>query len=184
MMCTPVIGSQSSSLFPSVSGCFSEDRCMSHKKPPERRQHHGKAGPVAVVRTHGKPARPPAPLARGRGWLATTSRAWDAFLASGPAQLTLPVDELALQRLFALYDARTRVWSRFLRRPTAAGSAGQDVVNPMGAFALQLDTRIAQAEKAFGITPKARAALGITFAEATRSLEDLAREAAHRVKDA
>ena len=105
-------------------------------------------------------------------------------MRDGMAKLTQPADGEALRRLFALYDARERTWRLFLKNVYVRGSKGQQVLNPMGAFALQLDARIERLEAAFGITPKARLQLGITFGEAKKSLEDLAREAGGGVEGA
>lgn len=157
---------------------------MSHKKPPERRQRHGETPSLAVIRADRPPSRLVTVPPPESGWLAGTRTAWATFWRNGIAQLAEPVDDVALRRLFALYDARERTWKLFLKEPFTKGSKGQRVVNPMGTFALALDARIEHMERAFGITPKARAALGITFAEAKKSLADLAREAAEGVERA
>src|SRR5437899_2350984 len=109
---------------------------MSHKKPAERRQRHGEVPPLAVIRTGMRPAVVPE---GERGWLAATRASWRTFWREGIARLTEPVDEVAIRRLFALYDARARLWALFLKRPHTRGSTGQEVLNPMGAFALQLE---------------------------------------------
>jgi len=147
---------------------------VSRKKPPERRQRHGERPRLTVMRAVRPVSRSNDPEP---GWLPATRRAFATFWQQEIAQLAQPVDGLAVRRLFALYDGRERAWRLFLKSPYIRGSTGQQVLNPMGAFALQLDARIAPIERAFGITPKARLQLGITFGEARRSLEDLAREA-------
>jgi hypothetical protein len=154
---------------------------VSHKKPDSRRQRHGEPPRLAVIRPDTHAATVPVPDAR---WLSPTRSAWTAFWRHGLAQLTEVVDEVAVRRLFGLYDARARVWALFLKEPLTLGSTRQKTVNPLGPFALALDARIEHIERAFGITPKARAALGITFAEAKKSLTELARDAAEGVERA
>ena len=152
---------------------------MSRKKLPEQRQRHGETPQLAVIRATTRPVNVPTPEA---GWLARTRTAWTAFWRDGIAQLVTPVDGEAARRLFGLYDARQRFWAVFLKAPYSRGSTGQQVLNPAGAFALQLDARIERLERAFGITPAARLQLGVTLGEAKRSLDDLAREAAEGVE--
>ena len=157
---------------------------MSRKKPADRRLRHGEGPGLKVIRVSSVQSLsirvPPAEC----GWMARTRTAWATFWRDGMAKLTQPADGEALRRLFALYDARERTWRLFLKNVYVRGSKGQQVLNPMGAFALQLDARIERLEAAFGITPKARLQLGITFGEAKKSLEDLAREAGGGVEGA
>jgi P27 family predicted phage terminase small subunit len=157
---------------------------VSKKKPPERRLRHDDGPQLSVVRVAatqiGSMAVPPAES----GWLARTRCAWVTFWREALSTLTQPADGEALRRLFALYDARERTWRLFVKNPYTRGSKGQQVLNPMGTFALQLDARIERLEQAFGITPKARLQLGVVLGEAKKSLEDLAREASGGVEDA
>lgn len=152
---------------------------MSRRKDQETRLRRNKEAPLTIIRTDGPGERAPAVPGPEPGWSVATRTAWRTYWRDGLAQLTTPVDGVAVRRLFALYDARERLWQLFLRHPLATGSKGQEVMHPAGAFALAIDARVERMERAFGVTPKARAALGITFAEARASLEDLAREAAH-----
>ena len=147
---------------------------MSHRKPDERRPGHREAPRLTVVRANGGRLTTPEPES---GWLARTRAAWSTYWRDAVSTLSQPADAEALRRLFALYDARERTWRLFLKAPFTRGSKGQQVLNPMGAFALQLDEKIGQLERGFGITPRARLQLGITLGEAKRSLSDLAREA-------
>jgi phage terminase small subunit len=100
------------------------------------------------------------------------------------AQLAEPVDEVFARRLFGMIDARDKLWRIAIEEPLTAGSKRQKRANPTFAMALALDDRIERLGKSFGITPAARAALGISFAEARRSLEDLARDSAEGVERA
>ena len=157
---------------------------MSRKKSAERRLRHGDGPQLSVVHVDSAPSLSVAVPLPESGWLARTRSAWTTFWREGIAKLTQPADGEALRRLFALYDARERTWRLFVKAPYVRGSKGQQVLNPMGTFALQLDARIERLEQSFGITPKARLQLGITFGEAKKSLEDLARDASGGVEDA
>lgn len=157
---------------------------MSRKKADDRRQRHGETPQLTVVRVETRTVRPLAVPEPAKGWAAETVRAWGVFWRDGLAQLATPVDATAARRLFGMYDARAKLWRLALREPFAAGSTGQKRAHPAWALVFALDDRIARAERAFGITPAARAALGISFAEAKRSLADLARESADGVERA
>lgn len=157
---------------------------MSHRKDPETRLRRNREAPLKILRPDGPGGRESAVPAPEPGWSVTTRAAWRTYWRDGLARLTTPVDGVAVRRLFALYDARERLWQLFLKSPLATGSKGQEIMHPAGAFALAIDGRVERLERSFGIGPKARAALGITFAEARASLEDLAREAAHHAEEA
>lgn len=55
------------------------------------------------------------------------------------------------------------------------GSMGQLTLNPLLKYAESLQKEIRALEDRFGMSPKARMALGIAFGEAARSLSDLNR---------
>lgn len=155
---------------------------MSHRKPAGRRQNRERsAGARVIAPLLGRAVSGPPPAA-SRSWSAETRAAWARYWASPVARATDLVDEPAVRRLFELLDERGKAWKRYLQQPESVGSTGQLVVSPWAAFALQLDDRIARLERAFGITPSARAALGIAIGEVRRTLDDLAREAAEHVE--
>lgn len=155
---------------------------MSRKKAEDRRLRHGERPRFGVIRVpRAQSQLMPVPPAES-GWLVRTREAWTTFWRDGIAKLTQAADAEPLRRLFCLYDARERTWRLFVKNPYVRGSKGQQVLNPMGTFSLTLDARIERLEQAFGITPKARLQLGITFGEAKKSLEDLARDASGGVE--
>lgn len=149
---------------------------MSHRKPPERRQRRNKPRSVSLAPRGAQPIPEPG------NWLQPTREAWSTFWRDGVAQVVQSADEPSLRRLFELYDSRARLWAAFTKRPYVEGSRGQPRLNPLGPFCLALDAQIQRIERAFGITPAARAALGIQFSAAKKSLDELAREAQERAR--
>jgi len=142
-------------------------------KPPERRQRRNKRwGPKLVREVHqGEP--PEAP----RGLLKTTRELWDGFWSSVLVEeVVQPVDLPAIRRLFALYDERERAYRAYRNERLVEGSQGQPVLHPLARQIPKYDSEIRQLEKEFGLTPKARAKLGISFTEAKRRLSDLNRD--------
>jgi len=127
-----------------------------------------------VVAVHGRDV-PAPPHPEGRELLTSTVTAWTAFWRSSLTGLVEDADLPALGRLFRLYDLRGRMETALLEQPFSLGSTGQVVVNPAAKEIASLDGRIGKLEAAFGITPKARLELGVTFGAAARSLEDLNR---------
>lgn len=59
------------------------------------------------------------------------------------------------------------------KEPTVTGSQGQPVVNPLARRLADLETQIARAEVQFGMTPKARADLGLSAAGAAKTAQEL-----------
>lgn len=141
-------------------------------KPPERRQRRNHRG-AELVRPDDAPLlAPPAP-----DELSPTLRAaWDAYWSSGVARLVEPSDVPALARLFELYEERARALAMYRDEPVMEGSTGQAVLSPFGAEVASLDKRVAELEDRFGLSPRARLQLGVTFGEAFRSLDDLNRK--------
>lgn len=109
-----------------------------------------------------------------KGLLKDIGEKWAAFWQSDLAQLVEPAtDMMALSRLFTLYDDRERAYRSVKKQPFVEGSKGQPVANPMASRTESLDKEIRMLEDRFGLTPKARLALGIAFGQVTKSLDDL-----------
>ena len=105
--------------------------------------------------------------------MAASVRAWQSLWASPLASAFLASDLPALGRLFELRDERVRA-SRVARRDRVVpGSKGQPVLSPMVGYVATLDAEIRNLEDRFGLTPRARLQLGVTFGEAHRSLADV-----------
>lgn len=154
---------------------------MPPRKPPDRRQGRGTNDAEVAPATAGAPWRygrhrpPPPPHLPKQKLLAQTVTSWKTFWDSELAQLVLPADLPALQRLFRMYDARERLERTFMSKPFVDGSTGQLVAHPAAKVVASLDTAIDRLEPRFGITPKGRLELGVTFGAAAKSLEEMNR---------
>jgi P27 family predicted phage terminase small subunit len=99
---------------------------------------------------------------------------WAAFWRSPIAEVVIPAMDLpAVYRLFTLYDERERAYRAWRKQRLVRGSKGQLVLNPLAAQMNKMDTAIRQLEDRFGLTPKSRAQLGVTFTVAQESSADL-----------
>jgi P27 family predicted phage terminase small subunit len=79
----------------------------------------------------------------------------------------------ALRRLFLLRDERERAHRKLKsERDTVRGSKGQPVAHPLVARVGALDVEIRHLETLFGLTPAARARLGLALGEAEKSRLD------------
>lgn len=142
-------------------------------KPAERRQRRNKPKALGVI--PGGAAGGLAPAVPD-GLLDATREEWDRFWGSELAQLVERDTDLpALERLFGLYDEHRRALREARKERLVVGSMGQMVLNPLLKYAEALAKEIRAMEDRFGLTPKARLALGIAFGDAARSLSDLNR---------
>lgn len=111
------------------------------------------------------------------GWMQQTCDAWSTYWASNVAA-SLDGDEASvLRRLFDMRDRQARAWIRYDESPYVDGSKGQPVANPALADALSLERAILALEDRLGLSPKARANLGIAFGQAALTAADLNRMA-------
>lgn len=151
---------------------------VSTRKPAERRQRAGTAdaGELAEVAEEELEI-PPVPKPHGGGRvLKATEEWWGEFWRSPISRLVDPRSDLrALSRLALLYDERDRALAAYKRKRSSLGSTGQLVVNPFAKEVASLDGRIAALEDRFGLTPKARLDLGVTYSEAHDALGELER---------
>lgn len=142
-------------------------------KPADRRQRRNKPKTLGVI--PGGSVGRKAPTAPD-GLLEATVEDWEHFWASELAQLVEPDTDLpALERLFGLYDEHRRAMREARKERVVEGSMGQMVLNPLLKYAESVAKEIRALEDRFGLTPKARLALGVAFGDAARSLSDLNR---------
>jgi P27 family predicted phage terminase small subunit len=152
---------------------------VSARKPVERRQGRGTAdvglvssGPSGVV-----PAADPE-------WGPGTLERWGEFWGSPLSAQVEASDYGALRRLFWLYDEIERLIGALGRTGrVVAGSQGQPRANPLYKQVSEFQAECRQLEDRFGLSPKARLALGITYAEAALSLDALSARLAAKVQD-
>jgi P27 family predicted phage terminase small subunit len=141
------------------------------RKPADRRQRRNQpaATLVAVARVARPTPEPPT------GLLAASVTAWARLWHSELAAHYLDTDMPAIERLWGLYDERARAIKVATKGRIVEGSKAQPVLNPLLPYVASLDSEIRALEDRFGLTPKARLALGIQLGEAHRSLADLNR---------
>ena len=138
-------------------------------KAAERRQRRNRpAGQLVALGE--RPAHLPAP----RCLLAATRQAWEGFWGSEvAAAVDASSDMPAIVRLFTLLDERERALRIYRRARLVSGSQGQPVLSPAFKAIAVLDSEIRQLEDRFGLTPRARAALGLTIGQARITLDQL-----------
>jgi P27 family predicted phage terminase small subunit len=98
---------------------------------------------------------------------------WNRYFGSQLAGLVQETDMSAVRRLWNYYQQHDELTTIFAKSRLVAGSTGQPRMNPAADALLKLETAILRLENELGLTPSARLRLGITFADATNSLEKL-----------
>jgi P27 family predicted phage terminase small subunit len=143
-------------------------------KPAERAQGHRRRE-LSLINSDGPPAikvpRPP------KGLAPEVRRAWSAYWRSPMAGLAQDVDRPAITRLFRLYDQHERAMAALQMALVVKGSQGQVRVNPVADYVAKLETHILRLENELGLTPMARARLGLTLAQGQLTVEELNRVA-------
>lgn len=99
---------------------------------------------------------------------------WTAFWYSEMSQLVKETDLSSVRRLWNYYQQHEDLNAIFGKGRMVAGSTGQPRLNPALDGLMKLETAILRLENELGLTPSARLRLGITFADATNSLDALA----------
>lgn len=136
-------------------------------KPADKRQ--GRGPKHELIALDGRMQRPdPDPE-----WAPTVKDAWEAFWSSDVATAANPTTMPALNRLFTLYDQHERAIAATRQALVVEGSKGQMRVNPLADYALKVDTAIGKLEAEFGLTPTARARLGLSVAAAQEAIDKL-----------
>jgi P27 family predicted phage terminase small subunit len=101
---------------------------------------------------------------------------WSEFWSSELSQLVKGTDMGAVRRLWSYYQQHEDLTRVFDRSRLVSGSQGQPRLNPALDGLMKLEGAILRLENELGLTPSARLRLGITFADATNSLDALARK--------
>lgn len=154
---------------------------MGARKPPGRRQRRNTADVGVVVPLPSRPIEVPT---ADPNWLKMTSEWWAEFWRSDVAALVDQASDLAaLRRLFWHYDELERSRRAFRRQRFVAGYKGQPRVNPIAKYIAELEGAARHLEDRFGLTPKARLQLGVSFASAHRSLAEISAEFAEAADD-
>lgn len=145
-----------------------------HALSPRAKPRTQEFGVVARTSLHDPPACP-ARLA-GLAPLGSTVEAWDRLWRSDVVSVVdLGSDMEAVVRWASLLDERERALRAFRRKRLVEGSQGQAVLNPLWNVVRGCDGELRALEDRIGLSPKARLQLGITYAEAGKSLDELNR---------
>jgi hypothetical protein len=140
------------------------------RKLAERRQRRNTSD-IGLVALPGGKVHAPQP---SKAWLVSTRSAWSRLWASQIAAVFEAESDLpALKRLFGMYDEIERCHRALKRRRFVPGSKGQPVVNPAARAIVALEPLTRALEDRYGLSPRARLQLGVTFAEAHASLREL-----------
>jgi P27 family predicted phage terminase small subunit len=115
------------------------------------------------------------------GWRPGTVERWVEFWSSKLAANVEVSDHGALRRLFRLYDELDRLWEAIEETGRVVeGSQGQPRPNPLFKQVESFQSEARNLEDRFGLSPKSRLQLGITFADAHLSLAALNERLASR----
>lgn len=144
-------------------------------KPAERRQRRNKPGAALVVSSSTRSRVPAPPAGLLKSTVARWLTYWNSELARAARESHIPT----VERLFQRYDERERAY-RTIKLPVekgggrvTIGSTGQLVAHPLLKYIDSCDAEIRQLEDRLGLSPRAMAALGASFASAQKSLDDL-----------
>lgn len=133
-------------------------------KPAEKLNGRSKSNLTLLEGESFDPGEPPFPHQR---------EDWDLYWGSPAGGIARPEDKPAVERLFKLrahFEASIQIASN---EPKVEGSTGQMRPNPFYATAMQLESAILRLENELGLTPKARATLGLTTAQAGLTVQQI-----------
>lgn len=143
-------------------------------KPKETRQRWAKRPEIGLVKVDPaeKPVVPKAPA----GLLKKTRERWEAYWLSPVSKAVDPgADGGRLERWIRAVDEWHRTGETFRAARVVKGSMGQPVLNPLATYLANLETTIARAEQELGLTPMARAKLGIVIGQEALTADALNR---------
>jgi len=135
----------------------------------KRPQGHRKPKTVAVAKRSPAAQHPAAPKGLGK----FAKDLWGRFWTSDVAGVIEDPDLYALKRWIESVDERERLLRAVRKATTVRGSTGQPVLNPLAKRLDQLEGQIERFERQFGMTPKARADLGIATGNAAMTAAQL-----------
>lgn len=105
--------------------------------------------------------------------LKLTVQHWDSYWASDIASIATAADLPSLQRLFMARDEREKLWREYRRGRFVYGSRQQIAMHPVFGAVRVLDAEITALEDRFGLNPRARARLGLSFVKAKLSMAEI-----------
>jgi P27 family predicted phage terminase small subunit len=142
-------------------------------RPGEHRHGHREAPVVELVQSRPDVTVPKPPP----GMLAATRRAWARYWQSDVATVATEADRDLVERLFVFRDEHARAL-RTLRATgerMVSGSRSQPRLSPLLDLVFKLEGAIHTLETELGLSPLARARLGIAVGQATLTAAELNR---------
>jgi phage terminase small subunit len=119
------------------------------------------------------PERPPPPKPP-TGLLKWTRERWDAYWSAPISDhVDRDSDLHKVESFFEFVDERRRAWTAYRRKRFVPGSMGQLRLNPVWKVVLECEQRIDRLGDELGLSPLARARLGIAFGEAASAMREL-----------
>lgn len=102
---------------------------------------------------------------------------WESFWSSEVSRVVDTSDHYALRRWIQAVNDREKIAAKVRKMPLVDGSQGQPVMNPLAKRLGSFDAEILKFEIQFGMTPKARADLGVSAGTAAMTAAQLNRMA-------
>ncbi len=147
------------------------------KPPSGKRTEKDRSNPATVVQLREEPATAPPPP----DLHPAVVEAWNAYMASDVAKVLDEVDLPLLRRWGHAYDQWLTTSAAVKEHgPYVQGSMGQPVLSPEVKYLKGLESDIQKYETELGMTPMARARLGLTVAEGQLTAAQLNDMAANR----
>jgi P27 family predicted phage terminase small subunit len=148
---------------------------MPNRRSPHPQGHRSTKGAADVTPLRGLPtldqAECPPKLC------AEALRVWEDFWASDISAAAKRSDHYALRRWIEAVDEREGLMRVVREAQLVDGSQGQPRLNPLFKRLGEVEKHIADFEERFGMTPRARAALGIEVGKAAMTADQLNRMA-------
>lgn len=148
---------------------------MPNRRSPNPQGHRSTKGAAAVTPLKGLPTLDTAD--RPDGLCPEAQRVWDDFWASDISAAAKRSDHYALRRWIEAVDEREGLMKTVRKSQFVDGSQGQPRLNPLFKRLGEVEKHIADFEERFGMTPRARAALGIEVGKAAMTADQLNRMA-------
>jgi hypothetical protein len=139
--------------------------------PKPRRRDAQRRAETNVTLLHTK-VRVPEPTG---DWDDATRGEWQVYWTSDVAKLATPESLPGLRRLFDLYAERRVLYGGIRKSGTrlVVGAQQQVRANPIYAVLAAIDTEARLLEDRFGLSPAAKLALGIAYADVGKALDAL-----------
>jgi P27 family predicted phage terminase small subunit len=146
---------------------------MGRRGPVGNDQGHRKHAPRTVISIVPQGPKAPRIPAANKAWSPAIRSQWRALWKDPLSGSFAATDMPALHRLFWMRDRWLRAMILTEESITVKGSVGQIRLHPLADYCSKLAADIIRLETELGLTPMARARLGITIGEAMDSLDEI-----------